>query len=56
MSTIIEVDGKCIFLLKGASEIVVKSCSKFEDKNGNISTLDDAKNKEVQECILQMAR
>lgn len=41
MSTLIEVDGKKILLLKGASEIVLESCGKWmHESSGEILNLD----------------
>jgi len=56
MSTIVKRDANNeIFLLKGASEIVVASCDKVHYKTGEIVDMTESIQKEVADAIKFMA-
>lgn len=56
MATLVEVDGKFILHVKGASEVILARCDKFVGPKGEILPITDAVNQELQETILKFAK
>jgi magnesium-transporting ATPase (P-type) len=57
MSTVIELDGKQIILLKGASEIVLESCDKLIlSSTGEIKNITPDVLQEMKDSIVSMAK
>lgn len=56
MSIVINVNGKKRMFVKGASEIILRSCNKFHSKKTNqVVNLDDKLRTEVEQNIMNMA-
>jgi len=55
MSMLLEVNGQKRLVVKGASEMVLSSCSQFQQFNGQILPLDGNLKKRVEDGIEEMA-
>lgn len=56
MSTIVKIDNKYHLYIKGASELILKTCNKIHNiKTNEIKDINEHTNQEIKKAIFSMA-